>query len=103
MVESWLQSAARASVAGILRRIQHGQLRIAIKYQDGDNRTEVYGKSKARKDQSDDEWVTVVFNSPNAWVRICQTFDLVRSVHDQGPNSANNRSPTVKQLTKPPT
>ncbi|KAB5576491.1 S-adenosyl-L-methionine-dependent methyltransferase [Coniochaeta sp. 2T2.1] len=75
-MESWLQSSARASVVGILRRIQHGQLTIVSNYPDGDNRTEVFGKPKAAKGGSTDEGVIVILNSPNTWVRICRTFDL---------------------------
>ncbi|KAB5540459.1 Mycolic acid cyclopropane synthetase-domain-containing protein [Coniochaeta sp. 2T2.1] len=76
MTESWLQSTARASVVGTLRRIQHGQLTIVSNYQNSDNRTEAFGNPKAAKGGSTDEGVIVILNSPNAWVRICRTFDL---------------------------
>lgn len=74
MSETWFQSYARAAVLAALRRIQHGRIVIISKYRDG-GEPEILGEQD-ENDESSRE-VSIVFKNPNAWVRICQGFDVV--------------------------
>lgn len=74
MSETWFQSYARTAVLAALRRIQHGRIVVISKYRDGGER-EVLGEPEENGESSRE--VSIVFKNPNAWVRICQGFDVV--------------------------
>ncbi|KAJ2978735.1 hypothetical protein NQ176_g3654 [Zarea fungicola] len=75
MSETWFQSYARAAVLAALKLIQHGRIVVTCKYGAGDfGKPETYGEQGANGKPG--QAISIVVNSPSAWIRICQAFDL---------------------------
>ncbi|KAK5992106.1 Tuberculostearic acid methyltransferase UfaA1 [Cladobotryum mycophilum] len=73
MAETWVQSSARTLVLQALARVKKGRLTVTTKYGDDKGDAVTFGDESNLKSGPG---VAVVFKNPQAWVRICQAFDL---------------------------
>ncbi|PHH76045.1 hypothetical protein CDD82_4163 [Ophiocordyceps australis] len=75
MSESWSQHYARSIVCQALSRIQCGRLTLALDYR-GQQADKLEFGEKKTSCTGPDGAVVVTIHDANAWVRLCQAFDL---------------------------